>query len=192
MPKFKESQITRHKKNKILSVKKELKSIAIDPGKEIISSFCLPIYNYYRLKYAKRYLQTKNISVSLYDIAFLCLKYFMKRIFREKPQLARACKRNNADCSFKKVSCRMDPSEYNSFIMKKTHVKVSLSFLLDLAIRKNLQFVIQLLLNHYASEKKNNRLEKLRSLCSSYYKKILENSYANLILEENLCMPLRI
>ena len=192
MPKYRNSVIPTYKSNLVKKTKEQVKSMKIDPGKSITSSFCIPSWNFQRLLNAKRQLEAKNIHISVSELAFLCLKYFLKHVERKNPQQSRACRYNDEKYRFVKVSFRLAPDEYNAFLMKKIHIKSSLSYLIDLAIRKNLQFILKLLTKEAFFEKTAQRLNRLRTSWCSYHKKIIENTAMQLSILEVLHIPLKI
>jgi len=158
--------------------KQDLNYFANDEGKSIITSFSLPIWNKRRLKTISKKLKQKGYNKSTKEIIIKSLQMIMTKTIRQnnKAFLNRAVRYNNASSSYENVSVRMNPQEYNSLHAKKMTMKVSLSYLLDLALRLYLRLIMNLFLQK----------RKEISTYISYYKEINKFNYNTLFYSEKV------
>jgi len=135
---------------KVIQLKEQvldlIKDIEADKGKILTSSFTLPVWNAKRLKAISKKLQIQGIKINTTELAIQCLLLFQRKIKRKNCQINRTVRKNKTISSFEKISIRFTPFQYNAFYLKKNHLKISTSYMFDLAIRFYLNLIYKLLL----------------------------------------------
>ena len=166
-----------------------VKDANTDLGNKMSTSFTIPNWQFARLAYYKAKLEQKAEDMSYQDIATICLRLLLKKIRRKKCQIHRTRRRNNDDYSYTKVSVNWEADEYNSFHAKANHAKISVSFMIDIAIGMYLEYVYWMLLN--PDKKKNSFgrkndaiLSEIQTTSGIYQRKTKNSTPFKLIFEE--------
>jgi len=167
-----------------LKSKNDMDFFSIDKGKNIVTSFSLPTWNKRRLSHAINTLNNKGYNISTKEMMLKALQIIMTKLERQdkKPFLNRAIRYNKTSSSYENISVRINHVEYNSLHSKKMVMKVSLSYLLDLALRLYLSFIVNLFLQK----------KKKISTCISYYKKIIKFNFNIILFTEEVKFIIKI
>jgi len=161
-------------RKKTLSI---IKNIQSDNGKNFESSFTIPLWNSKRLKAITKKLKKNGIKINTTNLAIQCLLLFQKKINKSKSQINRPVRYNQTECSYEKISIRFNPKDYNALNSQKNHVKISISYMFDLAIRMYLMFVYKLLLNQ-------NESNHSFSFSSRYHRSMKQFNKSKIFLKE--------
>lgn len=112
------------------------------------SSVCLPNWNAARVNMAHKILKRKNISLSKTQILLACAKAYLPklRINDRKDVRLRTRQKNENRYSYKKISTYCSFNTWDHLFQECLHNKISISHVLDIAVRLYLRVVLQQLL----------------------------------------------
>lgn len=128
------------------SAREILKGAFHDPGNDLCSSVTLPVWQAARLRKAVRILKDKGVKAPQTEIFSKVIRLMHRKARRLNCQVHRTRRRNTKEYSYQKISLTWPQEDYNLLHGRADHVKVSASYLLDIALRLYLETALAIIL----------------------------------------------
>lgn len=147
------------------------------------SSITLPNWQAGRLKMAIEKLKLAGYENPQQALFHRIITLVQRKVRRLECQTRRTKRRNTKEYSYNKISVRWLPATYNQVHARADHAKITVSYIMDLALRLYLETVLQELLGglpakvQFKSWPRNRRVAKeisgqsfilIRELCGIY------------------------